>query len=249
MSSLAIEKVYSSLSELGRFFRFVYQLFITLPYKRGVKEQVIYLGLGSLPIVVMAALLTGFIATWQVNYIAGDMGGMTLLGMMVMKVVFSELGPTLIGLVLAGRIGAKVSAEVGSMRVTEQIDAYTVLSLEPLRYIVTPRVYGALITMPILFIYGSLTAIVSSQVLATLVFGLPMSQFYSSMREGFDGYQIVIGFVKSSSFSLLTILISTYYGFYASGGAVGVGRATRSAVVVSTIAILIMNFFVSKVML
>ena len=240
--------VYALFTKLGEFARFAYKVVTTLPPWAAVAHQMVALGLASLPIVFLASMFTGFIATWQVNYIAGDFGGITLLGMMVMKVVFSELGPTLIGLVLAGRIGAKVAAEIGSMRVTEQIDAYTTLSLNPIRYIVVPRVWAAILTMPMLFIYGALTAIVSSQMLAWLVFDLPIAQFYSSMQTGFTSHQILVGFVKSSSFSVVIIFTSTFYGYYTQGGAVGVGRATRSAVVVATILILMLNFFLSQVM-
>ena len=248
MVSLVGNRVHHLLSEIGLFVRFIVHVLQVPPHWRSTSEQMVELGLGSLPIVFLASMLTGFIATWQVHAVAGDMGGMALLGMMVMKVVFSELGPTLIGLVLAGRIGAKVSSELGSMRVTEQIDAYTTLSLNPMRYILSPRIYAAVLTMPMLFIYGSLTAIVSSQILATVVFNLPAAQFYGSMREGFDSHLILVGFVKSSSFSVVTVFLSAYHGFYTTQGAVGVGKATRTAVVAATIAILMINFFLSKVM-
>ncbi|MCP4709885.1 MAG: ABC transporter permease, partial [Planctomycetes bacterium] len=151
-----------------------------------VIEQLLIIGIASLPIVLLASIFTGFIATWQVYYLAGDVVGLDYLGYAVLNVVLTELGPTLIGLVLAGRIGAKLAAEVGTMRVNEQIDAMTCLSLNPMDYIVSPRVIAGFTMVPVLFIFGSLAAIISAQILATMALNLPASTFYNSMHMMFN---------------------------------------------------------------
>jgi phospholipid/cholesterol/gamma-HCH transport system permease protein len=210
-----------------------------------VFEQMMMIGIKSLPIVLLAAIFTGFISTWQVKYLAGDTMGLRYLGMLVIRVVLTDLGPTFIGLVLAGRIAAKLAAEIGSMRVTEQIDAMTCLSLNPIAYIVAPRIIAGFVMVPVLFIFGCIAAIVSSQVLATLALGLPAYTFYNSMRIMFSIRDLVTGLVKSFIFGGLIATCGSYFGFYTTGGAEGVGDATRKAVVAASILVLIANLFIS----
>jgi phospholipid/cholesterol/gamma-HCH transport system permease protein len=212
-------------------------------------EQMMVVGLKSLPIVILVALFTGFIATWQVQYLAGDIIGLRYLGMVVGKVVFTELGPTLMCLMLAGRIGAKLAAEVGTMRVTEQIDALECLTLDPISYVVGPRVISGFVMVPVLFVFGSATAILSAQTLATLALGLPVATFYNSMRLLFSINDVLIGLLKSLCFGGLTALCGCYFGFSTTGGAVGVGASTRKAVVASSILILFVNLLISQVMM
>ncbi len=208
-----------------------------------------HLGVASFPIVLLTSIFVGFIATWQVQYLAGDMIGLNYLGMLVLKVVLSDLGPTLIGLVLAGRIGAKLAAEVGTMRVNEQLDAMTCLSLDPLSYIVAPRVIAGFVMTPVLFVLGSLAAIVSSQVLATTVLGLHAYTYYNSMHLMFRMDDIYMGLIKSFVFGGITSLSGCYFGFFTTGGAVGVGASTRKAVVAASILILIANLIISQLMM
>jgi phospholipid/cholesterol/gamma-HCH transport system permease protein len=195
------------------------------------------------------SLFTGFIATWQVQYLTGGVVGLRYLGMIVGKVVFTELGPTLMSLMLAGRIGAKLAAEVGTMRVTEQVDALECLTLDPITYVVGPRVISGFVMVPVLFVFGSLTAVVSAQVLASVALGLPVATFYNGMRLLFRVNDVLIGLLKSFCFGGLTALCGCYFGFYTTGGAVGVGASTRKAVVASSILILIVNLIISQVMM
>ena len=212
-------------------------------------EQFMQIGVFSLPIVLLASTFVGFISTWQFVYLVGSAVSLNYLGMVVLKVVLSDLGPTLIGLVLAGRIGAKLAAEVGTMRVNEQIDAMTCLSLNPISYIIAPRIIAGFMMTPVLFIFGSLAAIVSSQVLATLVLKLPAATFYNSMHLMFRMDDIYMGLIKSFTFGGLMALCGCYFGFYTTGGAVGVGASTRKAVVAASILILISNLIISQMMM
>jgi len=213
-----------------------------------IMEQMVLIGVKSLPIVLLASMFTGFITTWQVKYLAGDIFGMRYLGTLVIRVVLTELGPTLIGLVLAGRIAAKVAAEVGTMKVTEQIDAMTCLSLDPVSYIISPRVIAGFIMVPVLFVIGCVAAILSAQILGTLALGVPVVTFYNSMKLLFEVRDVVIGLFKSFTFGGIIALSGCYFGYNTSGGAVGVGQAVRKAVVASSILILIFNLIISQLL-
>jgi phospholipid/cholesterol/gamma-HCH transport system permease protein len=238
-----------SFEQLGSISIMFFNVVKARPKYHIVIEQLMQIGISSLPIVLLASIFTGFIATWFVKYLVGDVATMNYLGMMVLKVVLSELGPTLIGLVLAGRIGAKLAAEVGTMRVNEQIDAMVCLSLDPMDYIVAPRVWAGFIMSPVLFVFGSLAAILSSQVLATLALQLHPYTFYNSMHLLFNMDGVYMGLIKSFTFGGLTALSGCYFGYLTTGGAVGVGASTRKAVVAASILILIANLIISQMMM
>lgn len=242
------EPLRNGIGDMGAMSRFLLIALTSKPKISSVFEQMMIIGIRSLPIVIMATVFTGFIATWQVKYIAGDMGGMQYLGAMVLKAVLTELGPTLIGLVLAGRIGAKVAAEVGTMRVTEQLDAMVCLSLDPIKYSVAPRIFAGFIITPILFIYGAIAAVISSQMLAWLALSVSPGQYFNSMRLLFEMNDLYMGLIKSFVFGGISALTGCYYGFFTTGGANGVGMSTRNAVVSSSILILVANLFISMMM-
>ncbi len=242
------QPIVNGVEDFGGMSRFLLKALFAKPKISAIFNQMMVVGIRSLPVVLMATIFTGFIATWQVQYIAGDMGGMQYLGAMVLKAVLTELGPILIGLVLAGRIGAKVAAEVGTMRVTEQIDAMVCLSLDPMKYSIAPRIYAGFIITPILFVYGSLAAIFSSQILAWVALHLSPGVYYNSMRLLFTMSDLYMGLIKSFLFGGISALTGCYYGYFTKGGAVGVGRSTRNAVVSASILILVANLFVSLLM-
>lgn len=234
------------ISLIGAMTGFLFSALKSGPKYSTTMAQMFSIGVNSLFIVLLAATFTGFITTWQVQYLAGDMAGLSLLGMLVLKAVLTELGPTLIGLVLAGRIGAKVAAEVGTMRITEQVDAMVCLSLNPLKYIIGPRIIAGTLMTPILFIYGSIGAIVSAQLLATLALNLHPGIFYNSMRPMFAYSDLIMGLTKSLAFGGITALTGCYFGYHTTGGAVGVGAATRNAVVSASIIILMTNVLITQ---
>lgn len=240
-------KTIQGITDIGSMTRFLFHSIVCRPKYSLVIEQMVSIGIKSLLIVLLASIFTGFISTWQVQYLAGDLGGLDMLGILVLKAVLTELGPTLIGLVLAGRIGAKVAAEVGTMRITEQIDAMTCLSLNPMKYFIGPRIIAGIIMTPVLFVYGSIAAIISSQQLATLALGLEPGVFYNSMKPMYQHSDLLMGLVKSTMFGGITALTGCYFGFYTTGGAVGVGTSTRNAVVSASILILLFNLIISQI--
>jgi phospholipid/cholesterol/gamma-HCH transport system permease protein len=233
---------------LGSFGILLYRSIFTKQHYGLVVEQMTLIGVKSLPIVFLASTFTGFIAAWQVKYLAGDVFGMRYLGTLVIRVVLTELGPTLIGLVLAGRIAAKLAAELGTMRVTEQIDAMICLSLDPIPYVVSPRILAGFTMVPVLFVFGCVAAILSAQILGTLALGVSPVTFYNSMKLLFSIRDVIIGLIKSCVFGGLIALSGCYFGFYTTGGAVGVGQAVRRAVVAASILILIFNLIISQLL-
>jgi len=239
--------VRESLERLGAMFLLLFQS-LTSPYKyTQMMEQLVIVGVRSIGIVLLASVFTGFITTWQVKYLAGDYFGMQYLGMLVIRVVLTELGPTLIGLVLAGRISAKLAAEVGTMRVTEQLDAMVCLSLDPMSYIVGPRVFAGFFMSPVLFIFGCISAIASAQILSQFALGVAPEIFYNSMKLLFHSSDVLIGLFKSFMFGGIIALCGCYFGYYTTGGAVGVGQSVRKAVVAASILILILNLIISQI--
>ena len=156
-----------------------------------------------------------------------------------------ELGPTLTGLLVAGRAGSAMAAEIGSMRVTEQIDALDAMAVDPMNYLVKPRLIAATIVTPALTAVYDFVGILGSWYVGIFILGMNRPAFTVRMREWIDWDDIWTGLVKAVVFGMIIGTVACYKGFYTKGGAVGVGRATTSAVVVSSVAILISNYFIA----
>jgi len=212
-------------------------------------EQMMILGVQSIPIVLLTSVFVGAISAWQVQYIFGDAIPLTYLGAGVGKAVFTELGPVLIALVITGRIGAKLAAELGTMKVTEQVDAMVCLSLNPYTYLLTPRLAASCVMVPILTIFAVALAIISAQVIAETFLGLSFATFYKGVRLLFKTQDIVICMVKSFVFGTVISLSGCYYGFHARGGAVGVGSYTKKAVVAAMLMVLVSDLILVNVLL
>jgi|WetSurMetagenome_2_1015567.scaffolds.fasta_scaffold00108_17 phospholipid/cholesterol/gamma-HCH transport system permease protein len=212
-------------------------------------EQMVRIGVNSISIVFLASMFIGAVAAWQAQYLVGDYFPKTYIGFALGKAVFTDLGPVLIALVLTGRIGAKLAAELGTMKVTEQLDAMTCLSLNPFCYLLSPRVLAGFIMTPFLVIFSFFFAILSAQVLVTVSFDVTAISFYNSMRTLFRTQDVIIGIVKGFVFGGSIAVSGCYYGFFARGGAVGVGEATKNAVVAASIMILFFNVVVNLVLM
>ena len=214
-----------------------------------ISEQMMILGVQSIPIVLLTSFFVGAVSAWQVQYIFGDAVPLTYLGAGVGKAVFTELGPVLTALVITGRIGAKLAAELGTMKVTEQVDAMVCLSLDPFTYLLTPRLIASCVMVPVLTIFACALAIVSAQVVAEVALGLSFAAFYKGVRLLFQTQDIVICIAKSFVFGLVISLAGCYYGFYAKGGAVGVGAYTKKAVVAAMVMVLVSNLVLVNLLL
>ena len=209
-----------------------------------IVDQLYALGVKSLPLIVFISVFVGFISAVSFVIMTGGMGR-NYLGTALIKAVLVEMGPTFTGLILAGRIGAKMASEIGSMVVTEQIDAMTCLSLNPLSFVVNPRIVACTTMGPIFFIVSSVAALVSAQVFTTLALQVSPYIFYNSMRLLFSLDILLLGLSKSITFSTLIGIFGCYSGYTTVHGALGVGKSTRDAVVMSCLSILLANFLLT----
>ncbi|MBN1128190.1 MAG: ABC transporter permease [Chitinispirillaceae bacterium] len=242
-----------SISQLGAISRFFLRIMRAFPsaFMRFhlVVEQMMVLGVKTLPIVVITSTFIGLVSAWQVKYLFSDVMPLTYLGAAVGKAVFTELGPVLTALVITGRVGAKLAAELGTMRVTEQIDAMTCLSLDPYCYLLAPRMLAGAIMVPMLTIFSAFFAIVSAQFLSQFVMDLHPATFYNSLKMLFRVQDAVICVTKGFVFGVFITLSGCYFGFLTTGGAVGVGESTKKAVVAAMVLILVSNLIVVNVLL
>ena len=242
-----------SVEQLGSLALFFWRIIQAFPssFKRFhlIIEQMMMLGVTSLPVVLLTSVFIGAVSAWQVQYLFSNAIPLTYLGAVVGKAVFTELGPVLTALVITGRVGAKLAAEIGTMKVTEQVDAMTCLSLDPYCYLLAPRLIAGVLMLPVLTIFSAFFSIVSAQVLAQLALGVSSEVFYQGLRLLFRTQDVVICIVKAFVFGGVISLSGCYYGFLTMGGAVGVGNSTKKAVVAAMVLILVSNMIVVNVLL
>jgi phospholipid/cholesterol/gamma-HCH transport system permease protein len=201
------------------------------------------LGVASLPIGIFIALFTGIVLALLASYSVGDLVPPYFVGTLVQKTVTLELAPVLTGLALAGRVGANIAAELGTMRVTEQIDALETLTFDPLSYLVVPRVVAALCMFPIVVGVAMLVGLTSGWIASLSLLDLTTPQFLKGVRIFFDDFDVRYGLVKSASFGAAVALIGCRAGLDTRGGAQGVGRGATRAVVLSAVMILVLDAF------
>lgn len=207
------------------------------------------IGVDSIPIALFIAVFTGIVLSLQASYTFTGAVPLYFVGTLVGKTVMLELGPVLTGLALAGRVGANIAAELGTMRVTEQIDALETLAYDPLSYLVVPRVLAAAIMFPIVVSLAIAVGIVSGWLTAISLLDLSTVEFVRGLKLFYRFKDIWFGLVKSFSFGAVIALIGCSKGLGVSGGAAGVGRATTEAVVVAAMAILVLDAFWAVVLL
>ncbi len=211
--------------------------------------QMQLIGIGSIPLVIVTAVFVGAVAAVQAAYQFQDYVPMVFLGTVVGKSVILELGPVLTALVVGGRVSASIAAELGTMKVTEQIDAMEVLAIDPVRYLVMPRMVACFIMLPVLTIFADFLAILGGMLVAHMSVGVDYATFVEGLRLFFYVDDVISGIIKAATFGTIIGLMGCYNGFRTHGGAQGVGRATMQAVVSSCICILITNYFLASVLL
>jgi phospholipid/cholesterol/gamma-HCH transport system permease protein len=211
-----------------------------------VVQQMVAIGLGSMPLTVIVALFTGAVAAVQASYQFRDYVPMIYLGTVIGKSVVIELGPVLTALVVGGRVGASIAAELGTMRVTEQIDAMETMGISPTRYLVVPRVVAAVLMLPILTIFADVVAIFGGYLVAVLTLDVSGHTFTSGLRLYFHLRDVFSGLIKSFFFGGIISMMGCYYGLRSEGGAEGVGVATTHAVVASCLLILIVDYLLAS---
>jgi phospholipid/cholesterol/gamma-HCH transport system permease protein len=189
----------------------------------------------------MVAAFIGAVISLQIRYQLFPGIQLSIVGLGVRQMVVLEVGPLLTGLVLAGRVGARMTAEIGTMRVTEQIDALETLAYDPVAYLIVPRLIAGILMLPILVIIADITGVLSGMFAATTITDVPLSAFVEGLRLSFDPFQVTYSLVKATMFGAAISSLCAYEGYTTTAGAEGVGQATAKAVVVSSMAILILD--------
>jgi phospholipid/cholesterol/gamma-HCH transport system permease protein len=215
-------------------------------YAGDMLQQADLIGVGSLPIVVLTGLSIGALLALNSASTLQRFGSITLIGRLVSVGMVTELGPLITGLMVAGRNASGMASELGSMIVTEQIDAMRALGTDPSKKLVTPRVGATVFMLFFLTIIADLLGLVGGNAVATLLFGLDSRQYWTSAWQFLVFRDVFMGLVKPVLFGFIIATIGCYYGMSTRGGTQGVGRSTTQAVVASSVLILVVDFFVTK---
>ena len=235
------------------YFKFVWELFKNIPGAftnlHTTVEQMQRVGVTSLPVVFAASLATGAIMSWQLAYQFGDMIPMMFVGMAVGKSVMVELCPILTAMVLAGRIGASMCSELGTMAVTEQLDAYKVLGLSPYKFLLAPRLIATVIMLPTLTVISIFIGIAGGYEVAHLYKEVSWSVFFYGVRMFYHNWDLVVGLIKATLYGYFIASYACFFGFFTHSGAEGVGKSTKATVVAGMTSILIGGFTLSKLLL
>lgn len=208
-------------------------------------RQMEFIGVESTFIIGLTSLFTGMAFTLQGSHGFRVFGGEDLLGASMALALTRELGPVLTAILVTGRAGSAMCAELGSMRVTEQIDALFTMAVNPIQYLVVPRLIAAVLMVPLLTILFDIVGMVGTYWVAVEMMGVSSDVFFDQIVRLVDADDVWKGMVKAGVFGLVLSVISCYKGFYVSGGAKGVGRATTQAVVYSSVAILVSDYFLT----
>lgn len=248
--------VLSIFREIGNMSILLYRIFCgtiyILHHRHLVLKQMLTIGVNSLPLVSVVSIFTGAVSSWQAAYqfegFAPGLSTYDFLGAAVSYAIFIELSPVLTGLVIAGRVGASVAAELGTMKVTEQIDALETLAIDPINYLAAPRFTAGWIMLPILVIYSYLIAHIGAMVVAVILLHISATAFFSSIQQYFIAYNVFSGLVKAVFFGGGTALVGCSIGFRTKGGAEGVGQATIKAFVYSSAFILIGDYILAVIL-
>jgi phospholipid/cholesterol/gamma-HCH transport system permease protein len=201
------------------------------------------LGVDSLPIALFLAAFTGIVLSLQASYTFTGAVPLYFVGTLVGKTIILELGPVLTGLALAGRIGANIAAELGTMRVSEQIDALETMAYNPVSYLVVPRVLAGFFMFPVIVIFVDTVGVFFGLVTAMGMLEMSPQQFIRGLRLFYKHFDVIYSIIKSFSFGFVITIIGCYQGFHTRGGAEGVGIATTRAVVVAGMMILVLDAF------
>jgi len=204
------------------------------------------IGVGSLSIVVLTGFFTGAVLALQTSKTLEQFGSLSLTGQVVSLTMVRELGPVLTGLMVAGRNASGMASELGSMVVTEQIDAMRALGTDPIKKLVTPRVVASVVMLFFLTIISDLVGITGGFMVSALVLQLDAQQFWTSAYQSLLMEDVFMGLVKPVFFGFVIATVGCYYGLTARGGTQGVGRATTQAVVAASVLILVVNFFLTR---
>jgi phospholipid/cholesterol/gamma-HCH transport system permease protein len=212
-----------------------------------VGKQIMRIGYFSLPVVGLTAFFTGGVLALQIYIGAARYGAEQFVPTVVLVGILRELGPVIAGLMVAGRVAAAIAAELGTMRVTEQIDALTTLATRPVKYLVVPRLMAAIVSMPILVAVADSVGVFGGYIASTQSLGFTGAIYLNNTMNALTNEDVISGLIKAVVFGFIIALMGCYHGFNSKGGAQGVGAATTSAVVTSSIMILAANYILTNI--
>ena len=244
--------VLALLAEIGRLSLFIWQsvshIFRPPFFWRLVAQQMMRIGYFSLPVVALTAFFTGGALALQIYYGGNEFNSESIVATIVALGITRELGPVLGGLMVAGRVSAAIAAELGTMRVTEQIDALTTLSTNPYKYLVVPRVVAAVLTLPLLVFVADIIGIMGGFVVGTQTLDFNAGVYIKNTADFLKFDDVMSGLIKAGVFGFIIAIMGCFHGFNSKGGAQGVGRATTNAVVTASILILAANYVMTSLL-
>jgi phospholipid/cholesterol/gamma-HCH transport system permease protein len=245
-------RVYGMVQDLGETFSLFLQVVswaLRPPLElRNIVKQMEEVGVRSLPVVLVTASFTGMVLALQSYSGFQRFGATSFVGSVVALSITRELGPVFAGLMVSGRVGASMAAELGTMKVTEQIDALVTLATNPVKYLVVPRVVASTLVLPVLVIFADLVGILGGYFVSVYLLGANPYVYISKTYQYLEFRDIYTGLIKAGVFGMLIAIISCHHGFIAEGGAEGVGRATTRAVVTSSMMVLVSDYFMTSFM-
>ena len=241
-----------TLSSLGRFGVFLADALrwaVVPPFKaRQALQRIWFVGLRSMSVILLTGAFTGMVLGLQGMLMLQRVGSEAFVGPLVAIALVRELGPVLAALMVTGRAGSALAAELGVMRITEQIDALTVMALNPMRYLVVPILVAGLVALPLLSWIFDVVGIYGGYLVAVKLFGMSPGTYFGQIQAFLDPSDIWVGFWKALTFGLVITWVACYKGFHVGHGAEGVGRATTEAVVLASVLILVLDYFLGSVL-
>jgi phospholipid/cholesterol/gamma-HCH transport system permease protein len=213
---------------------------------RMILVQMEQIGIQSLPIALLTATFTGMVLVLQTGVQLQQLGAKSLASGIAAIALCREIGPVLTSIVLAGRVGAGITAEIGTMKVTEQIDAMRSLATDPVDYLVTPRLIAAIVMLPAITVLADFVGLAGGMIVGVNTLGLSCRQYIDTTFEWLSYRDYVTGIIKTFVFGVIIAIVGCHFGFNSQGGAEGVGQATTRSVVMSSILILIANYFLAE---
>lgn len=237
-------------SNVGRFVMFIFNttkcIFSKKWYFKNLVEQFLEIGFYSLPVVTATAIFTGAVMALQTYAGCNRFGAEGTVPTIVVLAITRELAPILVGLMVAGRVSTSIAAHIGTMRVSEQIDALYTLSTSPFKYLILPRVIATTISMPFLVLLADIIGIFGGTFASVVSLGFDLSQYLNNTVNFLQFEDVYSGLIKSVVFGFIIAINGCYFGYHSKGGAEGVGKATINAIVSTSIGILLSNYLMTK---
>ena len=242
----ALLEVQEYVGMVGKFFRSI----VTPPfYYRDIIQQFDAIGVGSLTVVLLTGVFTGMVLALQSGFTLDQFGARSMVGRLVSASIVKELGPVLTGLMVAGRVGSGIAAELGSMMVTDQIAALRALGTDPIRKLVVPRMLAGIVMVPLLTVIASGIGLVGGWLVTTTLLRVASSVYWNAVIQGLYIQDVWMGLIKPFFLGFAIVSIGCHVGLRTRGGTQGVGRATTNAVVASSVAVIAINYLVTQLLI